>query len=56
MKKLGIGPHDLALLAGVSSVTVKRWLCGTYEPRHVNLPKVARALNVSTDYLCGIDD
>lgn len=51
MEKMNMDVSTLALLAGVSVVTVKRWLNGTYEPRHENLPKIARELNVSTDYL-----
>ena len=53
MEKMNMDVSTLALLAGVSVVTVKRWLNGTYEPRHENLPKIARELNVSTDYLHG---
>ena len=49
MEKMNMDVSTLALLAGVSVVTVKRWLNGTYE----NLPKIARELNVSTDYLHG---
>ena len=53
MEKMNMDVSTLALLAGVSVVTGKRWLNGTYEPRHENLPNSARELNVSTDYLHG---
>lgn len=53
MENQGLDSIALAEMVGVSVVTVKRWLNGTYEPRHENLPKIARELNVSTDYLHG---
>ena len=53
MENQGLDSIALAKMVGVSVVTVKRWLNGTYEPRHENLPKIARELNVSTDYLHG---
>ena len=52
MEKMNMDVSTLALLAGVSVVTVKRWLNGTYQPRHVNLPKLICALQVPADYLC----
>ena len=52
MEKMNMDVSTLALLAGVSVVTVKRWLNGTYEPRHENLPKLICALQVPADYLC----
>lgn len=55
MENQNMTPVVLSALAGVSLITVMRWLKGTYEPRHTNLCKVARALNVSADYLCGIE-
>ncbi|WP_442871380.1 helix-turn-helix domain-containing protein [Anaerotignum sp. MB30-C6] len=56
MEKLGMDPKTLAMLSDVSTVTVQRWLRGTYEPRHANLPKIAHVLKVSTDYLCCLED
>lgn len=56
MENRGIGSSELSLQVGVSPVTVKRWILGTFEPRHKNLPKIAGALCVSADYLCGITD
>ncbi|MGM9915791.1 helix-turn-helix domain-containing protein [Anaerotignum sp.] len=55
MEKQNMDAKSLATLTDVSPTTVRRWLNGTYEPRHINLPKVARVLNVSADYLCGIE-
>ena len=52
MEKMNMDVSTLALLAGVSVVTVKRWLNGTHQPRHVNLPKLICALQVPADYLC----
>lgn len=52
MYKQHIDVSTLALLANISPVTVQRWLNGTYQPRHVNLPKLICALQVPADYLC----
>jgi len=56
MEKKNMTPIVLAALAGVSLITVERWLNGTYEPRQINLKKVARVLEVPTDYLCDTED
>lgn len=56
MENRGMDSLELSLQVGVSPVTVKRWIHGTFEPRHKNLPKIAGTLCVSTDYLCGITD
>lgn len=52
MGKMNMDISTLALLANISPVTVQRWLNGTYQPRHVNLPKLICALQVPADYLC----
>lgn len=52
MEKMNMDVSTLAEMVGVSVVTVKRWLNGTYQPRHVNLPKLICALQVPADYLC----
>lgn len=54
MEKQGMDSATLSMEVGVSPVTVKRWVCGKFEPRHRNLPRIANALCVSTDYLCGM--
>ena len=51
MEKQNMDTETLSTLSDVSLITVKLWLRGAYEPRHVNLPKIARVLNVSADYL-----
>ncbi|MBE6722718.1 MAG: helix-turn-helix transcriptional regulator [Ruminococcaceae bacterium] len=56
MEKQNMDCGTLSTLSDVSTVTVKRWLRGMYELRHVNLPKIANVLNVSTDYLCCRED
>lgn len=53
MEKQNMDVNTLALLADVSPTTVHRWLNGVYKPRHDNLPKIARVLNVSTAFLHG---
>ncbi len=52
MENQGIDSIALAEMVGVSVVTVKRWLNGTYKPRYMNLPKIVRALQVPADFLC----
>ena len=52
MEKMNMDVSTLAEMVGVSVVTVKRWLNGTYQPRHVNLPKLICARQVPADYLC----
>lgn len=56
MEVRGTDIAKLSVQTEVSPVTVKRWMHGTFEPRHKNLPKIAGALRVSADYLCGIAD
>jgi len=53
MEKVSMGTSELAALASVSPHTVKRWLNGTFEPRHGNLIRLADTLDVSADFLCG---
>ncbi len=45
---------DLAALSGVDSPAISRYISGAYKPRVDALVKIARALGVSTDYLCGL--
>ncbi|WP_397353061.1 helix-turn-helix domain-containing protein [Oscillibacter sp.] len=39
---------------GATQTTARRWMNGPCRPSFGNLPKIANALRVSTDYLCGI--
>jgi transcriptional regulator with XRE-family HTH domain len=54
MENRGMDFAKLSAQTGVSPITVKRWMHGTFEPRHKSLPRIATALRVSTDYLCGL--
>ncbi|QNO17724.1 helix-turn-helix transcriptional regulator [Caproicibacterium amylolyticum] len=56
MENQNIDNKTLSTRSNVSLITVQRWLRGMYEPRHATLPKIANVLNVSTDYLCCIED
>jgi transcriptional regulator with XRE-family HTH domain len=51
MEKRGIDSLILANLISVSPRTVKHWLDGKFAPRNKNLPRIADALDVSSDYL-----
>ncbi|WP_138756459.1 helix-turn-helix domain-containing protein [Paenibacillus sinopodophylli] len=53
MEERNLDTVALSMVAKVSPSTVKRWLAGTFEPRHKNLVRLADALDVSGDYLLG---
>ena len=52
----GYTQEDVAEKVGVSRTAVSQWEIGDIEPKISNLIAVAEALNVSTDYLLGIED
>ena len=47
--------RDLIARAGLKQASVYQWLRGESEPRGVALRRIAQALEVSTDYLLGVD-
>jgi transcriptional regulator with XRE-family HTH domain len=53
MENRGYNTISLAMIVGVSALTVKRWVNGTYEPRFRNVSRIADTLDVSADYLHG---
>lgn len=55
MEVAGMRGKDLARSLGVHYVTVSRWLHGATEPCIEELVAIARTLNVSVDYLVGMD-
>lgn len=52
----GYTQEKVAEKVGVSRSAVSRWEQGEIEPKVQNLAAVAVLLNVSTDYLLGLDD
>ena len=55
-KKAGLSQTDLADLVGVSRQSVSKWETGESSPEAGNLLPVARALNVTTDWLLSEDE
>ena len=47
---------DLHNLTGIGKPSISAYMAGEYEPKQRNLYKIAKALNVSTQYLMGIED
>ena len=55
-ERAGYTQEKVAEKVGVSRSAVSRWEQGEIEPKVQNLVAVAALLNVSTDYLLGIED
>ena len=55
-KKAGLSQTDLADLVGVSRQSVSKWETGESSPEAGNLLPVAKALNVTVDWLLSEDD
>ena len=54
--KKGISVRQLSIDTGLHRRTIDEYQEGKSEPKLESLAKLARALNVSTDYLCGLED
>ncbi|CDE72558.1 transcriptional regulator Cro/CI family [Acidaminococcus sp. CAG:917] len=52
----GLSQPELANLLGVSNGIISFWENGVNEPTISNLIKLAEVLEVSTDYLLGLED
>ena len=55
-KILGITQGELGKRVGVSDVTILRWERGERVPNASFLPKLAKELNVSVEYLMGVEN
>lgn len=55
-KQMRISQHELSQLCGLSLNQISRYELGIREPTAASLVKMARALNVSMDYLAGLTD
>ena len=56
MRKAHMKAIDLHNLTGIGKPSISAYMAGEYEPKQRNLYKIAKALNVSTQYLMGIED
>ena len=54
-KKYGLSQRELGELIGAAQNTVCNWENGKRDPDTETLNKIAKAFNVSTDYLLGFD-
>ena len=52
----GINQKWLAVEAGTTEATVSRYISGQTQPEITIVVRIAKALNVSVDYLCGLTD
>ena len=48
--------HDLSVLTKISEVSISRYVNGDRMPKGPEIAIMARVLNVSTDYLLGLDE
>lgn len=55
-KNAGHTQASLAELIGIHYKNISRWEAGEYTPEVENLMLLAKALNVSADYLLGLSD
>ena len=53
--KQGLRQSDLSELSGIATGTISGYRNGEKEPTITNLRKITQALNVSADYLLGLD-
>lgn len=56
MQNKGLKQSDLAKMTGITEATISRYCNGRRTPNIKALVKIAKILNVSTDYLLGIKD
>ena len=55
-KELGLSQPELAKILNVSNGIISQWENNIYEPKASYLKLLAETLNVSTDYLLGLED
>lgn len=55
-RESGMMQKDLAKIIGTTESCVSRWMNGKVFPEAVYIPALATALNVSTDWLLGLDE
>lgn len=55
LTRKGINHRELSLMVGVTEQSISRYVHGTRVPRGNTLAKIAKALNVTSDYLLGCE-
>ena len=55
-KSKNLTQKELAIMSGTSEITIRQYEIGKREPRIEQLCRIAKVLNVSTDYLLGLSD
>lgn len=50
-----IYPSQLSRMSGVSRANIHKYLCGTSQPSAYNIKRIAQALDVTSDFLLGIE-
>ena len=53
LSRLNMSQKDLALVTGITESAISHYVKGDRIPRGVNLIKIAKALDTTTDYLLG---
>lgn len=56
LKEQKISQKEIAIYCGVSQPTVSEWVSGKKAPSTDNLAKLSKRLNVTMNYIKGIDD
>lgn len=56
ISKKGISQKQLAKISGLTESTISHYVRGERIPRGVNLIKIAKALDTTTDYLLGNEE
>ena len=56
ISKKGISQKQLAKISGLTESTISNYVRGERIPRGVNLIKIAKALDTTTDYLLGNEE
>ena len=56
ISKKGISQKQLAKISGLTESTISHYVRGERVPRGVNLIKIAKALDTTTDYLLGNEE
>ena len=51
-----LSTRELAKKLGVSNASISRWENCVREPNLINIIQIAKFFNVSTDYLCGLEN
>lgn len=56
IEALGVSTAEIARMVGVNQYSVKGWRTGRNMPDGYNVAKICKALNVSADWLLGLDE